>query len=124
MHLLQVLSDMENLRKRTSQQVSEAHQFALQGFCKNILDVADNLDRALGSVPDTVLQASQEGAASLQPAQDKEGSVTCETVAKNLCSLHNGVAMSNKVPPNHPAQPLHSLSCLHTISTHNTSIHS
>lgn len=90
---------MENLRKRTSQQVSEAHQFALQGFCKNILDVADNLERALDSVPENVLEASQAGAPPLAQAEGTEGAVTSETVAKNLCSLHNGVAMSNKVPP-------------------------
>lgn len=96
--MVQVLSDMENLRKRTSQQISEARQFALQGFCKNILDVADNLDRALGSVPDNVLEAAQDGAPSLEHAQAEEGSVTCAIVAKNLCSLHNGVAMSSKVP--------------------------
>lgn len=93
-----MLSDMENLRKRTSLQVSEAHQFALQGFCKNILDVADNLERALDSVPQEVLEVSQNGAPSLEHAEATEGSVTCATVAKNLCSLHNGVAMSNKVP--------------------------
>lgn len=99
---LQVLSDIDNLRKRTSKQVAEVHQFALQGFCKNILDVADNLERALDSVPDTVLETSQQGAPSLAHAEATEGSVTCETVAKNLCSLHNGVGMSNKVHPDFP----------------------
>lgn len=96
---MQVLSDMENLRKRTSQQVSEAHQFALQGFCKNILDVADNLERALDSVPEDVLAASQDSSKLAAQADASGEAVTSEMVAKNLCSLHNGVAMSNKVRP-------------------------
>eukprot|EP00892_Ulva_mutabilis_P009136 jgi/Ulvmu1/6595/UM003_0232.1 len=96
-----VMADMENLRKRTSQQMEETRQFALQGFCKNILDVADNLERALDSVPGEVLEAAKDsgklaaGAGAGEEAP--EGDVSCEVVAKNLSSLHGGVAMSQKI---------------------------
>lgn len=73
----------------------------VQGFCKNILDVADNLERALDSVPGNVLEAAKDGdTEKLVPAGPvaAEGAVTCEQVAKNLSSLHGGVAMSQKVP--------------------------
>jgi hypothetical protein len=94
---VQVLADMENLRKRTQQQVAQAHQYALQDFCKDILEVTDNLDRALDSVPANVLEASERGESALAHGPGAEGQVTCNHVAKSLLSLHNGVAMSNKV---------------------------
>jgi molecular chaperone GrpE (heat shock protein) len=81
---VRTLADMENLRTRTNQQVDEIRQFALQGFAKDILDVADNLERALDSVPAELLEGSASGA---DPEQ----------LAKNLQSLHNGVALSQKV---------------------------
>lgn len=54
------LADMENLRQRTSRQIDQAEKFAVQGFAKSMLDVADNLQRALESVPE---DAIAEGAA-------------------------------------------------------------
>ena len=72
----------------------------VQGFCKNILDVADNLERALDSVPGDVLEAAKDGGAGVARGDgegEAEGAVTCELVAKNLSSLHGGVAMSQKV---------------------------
>lgn len=74
----------------------------MQGFCKNILDVADNLERALDSVPGNVLEAAKDGGAGVARGgggDEAEGAVTCELVAKNLSSLHGGVAMSQKVCP-------------------------
>lgn len=45
--LLRLAADMENLRKRSAQEVVDARKFALQGFAKDLLPVADNLARAL-----------------------------------------------------------------------------
>lgn len=50
--LLRTLADMENLRERTSRATAEAKQFAVAGLVKSIVDVADNLERAAGSIPD------------------------------------------------------------------------
>ena len=41
---------MENLRERTKRQAEAAEKFAIQGFCKDLLDVADNLGRATSTV--------------------------------------------------------------------------
>ncbi|KAL4425698.1 hypothetical protein ABPG75_009714 [Micractinium tetrahymenae] len=49
--LLRTLADMENLRERTARTAAEAKQYAVQGLVKNLLDVADNLERAAASVP-------------------------------------------------------------------------
>ncbi len=49
--LLRSLADMENLRRRTGREVEEARKYAMTGFARDLLEVADNLSRALASVP-------------------------------------------------------------------------
>ncbi len=46
-HLLRAKADMENLRRRTEQDVEKAHKFALEKFVNELLPVLDSLDRAL-----------------------------------------------------------------------------
>merc|ERR1711972_1194481 len=53
------LADFENLRNRMNKQVSDAKIFGIQGFCKDLLDVADVLNKAISSVPDAQLKESQ-----------------------------------------------------------------
>ncbi|XP_017779448.1 PREDICTED: grpE protein homolog, mitochondrial [Nicrophorus vespilloides] len=45
------LADGENLRNRLTKQIGEAKQFGIQSFCKDLLDVADVLNKATESVP-------------------------------------------------------------------------
>lgn len=54
--LLRTLADMENLRERTRRQAETAEKFAIQGFCKDLLDVADNLARASATVDTEALE--------------------------------------------------------------------
>lgn len=49
--LLRALADAENVRRRAERDVNEARQFAITGFARDMVDVADNLERALASVP-------------------------------------------------------------------------
>ena len=48
--VLRTMAEMENLRERTRRQAEDAKKFAVQGFCKDLLDVADTFDRALSTV--------------------------------------------------------------------------
>lgn len=48
--LLRLAADMENLRRRTARDVHDARAFSISGFAREMLVVADNLDRALKSV--------------------------------------------------------------------------
>lgn len=48
---LRQLAEMENLRRRTQRDVEEARKFAITGFARDLLEVVDNLGRALASVP-------------------------------------------------------------------------
>lgn len=45
------LADKENLRMRLTKQIEDAKLFGIQGFCKDLLDVADILGKATESVP-------------------------------------------------------------------------
>jgi molecular chaperone GrpE len=49
--LLRALADTENMRKRAQRDRDDAAKYAVQAFAKDMLDVADNLHRALGSAP-------------------------------------------------------------------------
>ena len=48
--LLRTLADMENLRRRTEREISDAKTYAVTGFARDMLSVADNLRRALESL--------------------------------------------------------------------------
>merc|ERR1711915_419228 len=50
------LADFENLRNRMNKQVADAKIFGIQGFCKDLLDVADVLSKAVESVPEESLK--------------------------------------------------------------------
>lgn len=64
---LRALADAENVRKRAARDRQEAGQYAIAGFARDLLSVADNLQRALASVDvqakaaDPALQALTSG---------------------------------------------------------------
>ena len=47
--LLRSRAEIENLRRRTEQDIDKAHKFALEKFSKDILNTIDNLERALAT---------------------------------------------------------------------------
>ena len=49
--MLRTLAEMENLRKRTTKEVADARLYGITGFARDVLDIADNLQRALDAVP-------------------------------------------------------------------------
>jgi molecular chaperone GrpE len=49
--LLRTVADMENLRKRSIREREDAARYAVSGFARDLLDVADNFRRALDSIP-------------------------------------------------------------------------
>jgi molecular chaperone GrpE len=82
--MLRTLAEMENLRKRTTREVADARAYGITGFARDVLDIADNLQRALDAVPvetresaDPMLKALIEGVVlterSLLSALEKNG---------------------------------------------------
>ncbi len=49
--LLRTLADMENLRRRTEKEVSDAKTYGVASFARDMLTFADNLHRAIANVP-------------------------------------------------------------------------
>jgi len=66
--LLRTLADMENLRRRTEREVADSRQYAIANFARDLLGVADNMERALGTLSadfrdqaDSVIKSHIEG---------------------------------------------------------------
>jgi len=49
--MLRAMADTENMRRRAARETDEARKYAVTGFARELLEVADNLSRALDSVP-------------------------------------------------------------------------
>ena len=49
--LLRSLAEAENIRKRTQREKEEARQYAITNFARDLLNIADNLNRALQVMP-------------------------------------------------------------------------
>jgi molecular chaperone GrpE len=49
--LLRTMAEMENLRRRSEREVADARSYAISKFASDMLGVADNMGRALSSVP-------------------------------------------------------------------------
>jgi len=63
--MLRTLAEMENLRKRTAREVSDARTYGISGFARDVLDIADNLQRALDAVPTEARAAADPGLKAL-----------------------------------------------------------
>ena len=66
--MLRTLAEMENLRQRTRREVADAKVYGITGFARDVLDIADSLQRTLDAVPaetresaDPLLKALIEG---------------------------------------------------------------
>ncbi|MGO4526135.1 nucleotide exchange factor GrpE [Microvirga sp. 2MCAF35] len=59
--LLRLMADMENLRRRTEREIADARTYAVANFARDMLNVADNIHRAIESVPEEA-RSTAEGA--------------------------------------------------------------
>ena len=59
--MLRTLAEMENLRKRTAREVADARSYGIAAFARDVLDIADNLQRALDAVPAEARAAAEPG---------------------------------------------------------------
>ena len=63
--MLRTLAEMENLRQRTRREVADAKIYGITGFARDVLDIADNLQRALDAVPPEARAAADPGLKAL-----------------------------------------------------------
>ena len=50
--VLRLAAEMENLRRRTARDVADARSYSVANFARDMLQVSDNLNRALQAIPD------------------------------------------------------------------------
>jgi molecular chaperone GrpE len=63
--LLRTLAEMENLRRRTEREVTDARMYGIASFARDTLAVADNMDRALKALDDELRGTADAGVKAL-----------------------------------------------------------
>jgi molecular chaperone GrpE len=63
--LLRTLAEMENLRKRTAREVTDARLYGVTSFARDMLAVADNMRRALDAVSPELRASAEPGVKAL-----------------------------------------------------------
>ena len=76
--LLRTLAEMENLRKRTAREVTEARLYGVASFAGDMLAVADNMRRALDAVSPALRASAEPGVKAL---------IDGEVIARNVESV-------------------------------------
>lgn len=69
--MMRALAEAENTRKRAEKMQSDTQKYAVAGFAKDMLDIADNLRRALAAIPqdkldDETVKLLHEGVAATE----------------------------------------------------------
>ncbi|EGT5683093.1 nucleotide exchange factor GrpE [Cronobacter turicensis] len=109
-NVLRMKAEMENLRRRTEQDIEKAHKFALEKFINELLPVIDSLDRALevANKENQDMAAMVEGIElTLKSMLDVVRKFGVEVIADTNVPLdpnvHQAIAMveSEDVAPNH-----------------------
>jgi molecular chaperone GrpE len=63
--LLRTLAEMENMRRRTDREVADARTYGVTNFARDILAVADNMERALKALDDEIRGKADAGVKAL-----------------------------------------------------------
>ena len=71
--LLRLAADMDNLRRRTERELSDARKYAVTKFAADMLVVADNLKRAIGAVPPAARESGDDGFKALLEGVEMTG---------------------------------------------------
>jgi molecular chaperone GrpE len=81
--LLRLAADMENLRRRTERDVSDARRYAVTQFAADMLLIADNLKRALEAVPADARQSADAAIAGVIEGVEMTAREMDRLLAKN-----------------------------------------
>jgi molecular chaperone GrpE len=81
--VLRTLAEMENLRRRTTKEVADARSYGIASFARDVLDIADNLQRALDAVPAEAREAADPGLKALIEGVELTERSLLSTLEKN-----------------------------------------
>jgi molecular chaperone GrpE len=62
---LRALAEMENLRRRTEREVADARTYGVTQFARDVVTVADNMERALQALDDELREKADTGVKAL-----------------------------------------------------------
>jgi molecular chaperone GrpE len=74
---------MENLRKRTQKEIADGRTYAIANFAREVLDIADSLQRALDAVPADTKAAADPGLKALLEGVELTERSLLNTLEKN-----------------------------------------
>jgi molecular chaperone GrpE len=80
---LRLAAEMENLRKRTQRDITEARDYSIAAFAREMLAVADNLTRALESVSEESRAAADDSLKALVEGVELTGKAMQQALEKN-----------------------------------------
>ncbi|XP_053272107.1 grpE protein homolog 1, mitochondrial [Pleuronectes platessa] len=83
------LADTENLRTRSQKMIEDAKLYGIQGFCKDLLEVADILEKATESVPKEEVTSQNPHLKSLY-----DGLVMTESQIQKVFTKHGLVKLN------------------------------
>src|ERR1700738_1592893 len=80
---LRTLAEMENLRQRTRREVADSKTYGITGFARDILDIADSLQRTLDAVPAEAKATADPGMKALMEGVELTERSLLNTLEKN-----------------------------------------
>jgi molecular chaperone GrpE len=63
--LLRTLAEMENLRRRTDREIADTRLYGISAFARDVIAVADNMQRALGALDADLREKADAGTKAL-----------------------------------------------------------
>ena len=85
--LLRSLAEQENTRRIAARDVDQARQFAIKSFAKALLEVSDNLERAMAAVPADKIKNNN--------SSSKKEEEEHNNFAVLLANLYEGIELTN-----------------------------
>ena len=81
--MLRTVAEMENLRRRTAKEVTDAKTYSAANFARDMLSVSDNLRRAIEAVPEEAKAAGDKGFLALIEGVEMTERSMLSTLEKN-----------------------------------------
>ena len=94
------VADYRNLQMQTKREVQAAKDFALQRFAKDLIESLDNLDRALGTVPQEKLTDENKDLKALYDGLRMTETILMGTLKKHGLERVDPSENSEKFDPN------------------------
>lgn len=96
--MLRTLAEMQNLRRRTQEQIEQSRKLATEGLVARLLPVLDNFERSIealssGASPDAVMEGVKSIEGQLRAALESVSVKKIETVGQPFDpSVHDAIA--------------------------------